>query len=61
MKIYFSSRVLQPRQSGGIAAYFLGLLEAFATQRDQNDELHLGLTIHGEEFADAVEIGRAHV
>lgn len=54
MKIYFSSRVLQPRQSGGIAAYFLGLLEAFATQRDQNDELHLGLTIHGEEFADAV-------
>ncbi len=50
MKIYVSSRVLQPGRSGGIVAYFLGVVEALATNAEHSDEFHLGLSVHGEEF-----------
>ena len=51
MRIYLSSRVLRPGQSGGIVAYFLGLVEALAARAGHADELHLGVTDPGGEFA----------
>ena len=54
MRIYFSSRVLQPKRSGGIAAYFLGVVEAIAARPESTDEIHLGLSLHGGEFGKAL-------
>ena len=54
MRIYFSSRVLQPKRSGGIVAYFLGVVEAIVARADSPDEIHLGLTLHGGEFGKAL-------
>ncbi len=54
MKIYISSRVLHPKHSGGIVAYFLGVAGALATQPDSPHEIHLGLNVHGGEFASAL-------
>jgi glycosyltransferase involved in cell wall biosynthesis len=42
MIIYFSARILQPRFSGGIVGYFLGLVAALA--RNPELSIHVGLT-----------------